>query len=469
MWKVVKVLSLALSFLMLMSIACFADESVEEYELLEEYYDYRDFVPEDDTRDEWGITYQVHLASPEFDRFYKDGDAEAGLAEIVKAGEVYVNGYRIPYVQEDGSYSTTDFVINGGQNVWQVDEENDLWAWQAHQYWKWEGGPMGDLGNVPGYVSGQPVPFETAIMLYVRYMGNVRGQAVRLLAKPGEDYVSRIEFTRVDTSILSEIEENDDGTVCLRGATGSRPYLRPLEGAASPEPGEDERDYAICFPADNVDPALQPGDGVVFYELNGKGWCADRAMEIRGCLIENTDEGEQPDHHPYIDYEGERFPVWDSLADKVGAFNFTQFIKGYRRTDQFANETEVSMWCSCDAPLPFAFSYPVDTAVEALAHAVEYTRAFADELEVSEDGSDVPTTKQWVPQEAMDTFRDELANAEELLAQAEETPEDILVSFAIADEIGALGNAFGGREGNVGPGANNSLGIAGSAEPGTMK
>lgn len=438
-------LFLALTLLLGLAAPAFAAEETapEGYTLLTTITNYEDYIAADDTRGEWELIYQVNLASKEFAQFYKDGDAEAGLAEIIKAGEVYVNGYQIPYVKEDGSYSVTDFKINGQSNVWQADAENDLWGWQLHMYYQYDGGPMGALSGIEGFVSGQAVPFETAITYYVKYLGNIRGQALKLYAKAGESTVSRIEATRLDTSIVGGVVNNGDGTVTLNGTDGK----------------------AIqTFKSENFDASIQAGDGVIFWEENDTGWIAKRGYAITSYLVENLAD----DHSPWIYVNGENASTEDSLADKEMAegYRHTQFIRGYRRTRQFDDKTVVTMWSSTPDGYGFAFTYPESSARGALEYAVKYTGDYAATLKVSADGSDVAATDLWVTKDAMDTFNTALASAKALLADSI-GKTDAATVFAYNEMILTLADAFGGKEGNKGPGANNSVGIFGSAQPGT--
>ena len=408
-----------------------------------------------------GKTY-VHIASlpgfnggaltdDEFSKYFKDGDAEAGINEIVKNGLVFCNGQRIPYVLPDGSYSSTEMRLGTGhEGVWQEEDNDEGWAWFAHVQRRYNE-DMWLPSLEPDFEPGRLLSLQEAGFMFVKYLMHISGQTVELYAEEGTDYAGLITTTFYQVTLIHDYTK-EDGFVHFTAMDNNNLKC----------------DLAVDFPQENVDPSIKPEDMIVYWNDEQTGWHAIRAVSRSGFLIENTDPND-PDayKHPYfLTVDGQMLTTGDSFVGKdlKEAFTHTQFMRGHRRTDQYNFEYPVIMWSSNENPDTSVGFTRGDNARPALEHAVAYCEDAVKDIVVSEDGTDVPTDVLWVPQEAMDAFNARLAEAKAMLEEGTAT------NFEYDEMLINLANDFGGVEDKYStlPFRPNPLGVMGSAEPGTM-
>jgi len=383
---------------------------------------------------------------PQFDQYFREGNAEDGVRAIVKAGNVFVNGQQIPYIQEDGTLSAEELVVGGDPMLWQVDGG---WAWKAHIQRQWNDAFFMPSAE-PGFVAGTPLELEEAAFMLAKHIAYMVGQTVELYAEPGDDFASVISTTYYNSTLVGDVQ-TENGIVHVFGADG--------------------QDIGIEFPEENFDPAIQPEDMMVYWLDSVQGWMAKRASSAVGRLVENTDpEDEEANKHPFFLPEGETelITTGDSYIGKSfpEAFRHTQFIRGERRTDQYNNEDEVIiMWSSDDGEDHVIGFTRGDGAPAALAHAVAYAEEVTKDIVVSEDGSDVPADQYWINPEAWDAFQETLSEAKAMVEGG--TASNLACDQMIFD----LGNVLGGTEDlhSNGPLKMNPLGVMGSMEPGAME
>lgn len=383
------------------------------------------------------------LIDPQFDAYFAEGSAEAGVRAISKAGNVYVNGQQIPHTLDDGTVAPEALVVNGENAIWQVEGG---WAWKAHLQRQWDDGFF--MPRVEeNYVQGAPVDLETAAYLYTKHIAYMIGQTVEFYALPGETTCSLISTTYLTSTMVGDIVR-DGGTVTVLGTDGSEKGV---------------------FAAENFDDSIQVDDMMIYWEDGVKGWTAKRAFVQVGVLVENTD----PDNpnaikEPYFLENGAADPITtgDSYIGKSfgEAFRHTQFIRGERRTDQYNNENEVIYMWSSDSGADHVIGFTRgEGAYDALVHAVAYAEEVTANVVVSADGTDVDPDKFWVPEDIWTPFAERLAEAKAMIEAADSS------NVAYDEMIFALGNVLGGTEdlNSNGPMKMNPLGVIGTMQPGT--
>ena len=77
----------------------------------------------------------------------------------------------------------------------------------------------------------------------------------------------------------------------------------------------------------------------------------------------------------------------------------------------------------------------------SLRTALAEARARKSEVKVSTDGSDIPTTEEWAPEEAHTEFQDAIAKAEGILRDADKDTEQSVIDSAVSD-LNAAMNKF---------------------------
>ena len=383
------------------------------------------------------------LIDPQFDQYFVEGSAEAGVHAISKAGNVFVNGQQIPGVQADGTVSPEKLVVNGEDAIWEVEGG---WAWKAHLQRQWDDGFF--MPRVEeNYVQGAPVDLETAAYLYTKHIAYMIGQTVDFYALPGETTTSLISTTYLTSTMVGEIVK-DGNTVKVLGTDGSEKGV---------------------FAIENFDENIAVDDMMIYWEDGVKGWTAKRAYVQVGRLVENTDpNNDNAIKEPFFLENGasEAITTGDSYIGKSfgEAFRHTQFIRGERRTDQYNNEDEVIyMWSSDELPNHVIGFTRGEGAYKALVHAIAYAEVTTKDVVVSADGTDVEADKFWVPEDIWTPFAEKLTEAKAMAEAAASS------NVEYDEMLFALGNVLGGTEdlNSKGPMKMNPLGVVGTMLPGT--
>ncbi len=383
------------------------------------------------------------MTENQFDSYYAEGSAEAGIKAISKAGQVYVNGQQIPYADSNGQASKDALAVNGQDIMWQVDGG---WAWSIHKQRSWD-----DTFFTPrvetGFEAGKPVALEAAAFLLTKHLSFIKGQTVELYAEPGSEKVALISTTMLTSTSVSKVETTNGVTHFTRAGGDA---------------------LGIDFPAGNVDPAIKAGDMMIYWQDGEKGWMAKRAMAVSGRLIENTDPNNSDAiKQPYFLPDGatENIGAGDSLIGKnfEEEFRHTQFIRGHRRTDQYAVTESLIMWSSDEGENHVIGFTRGDSALAALKHAIVYAEETTKDVCVSKDGSDVPANQYWVTGEIWESYAEKLAEAKKM------ANEGTAGNFAYDKMLFELGNVLGGTEdlNSTSPLKMNPLGVVGSMAAGT--
>ncbi|MCC8099341.1 MAG: hypothetical protein LIO78_04645 [Clostridiales bacterium] len=390
------------------------------------------------------------LLDEQFAQYYEGGDIEAGLRAITDAGNVYVNGIRIPYTTESGEPSVTEMVVNDECYIMQQDEG---WIWMTHITRQWD-----DAFNMPylegeeDYVPGEYLSLEDATFKYTEYLAIFCGQTVDLYAEVGSEYASLITTTMLSSAMVDSMETVDGVTTYY--------YT--------------DGEVIVQVAEENADDTIQVDDIMLFWnEFEGETetWYSRRAVSYYGILIENTDpDNDNADHEPYFQANGsdELMTTGDSEVVKnlAECYRRTQYIRGHRRTDQYNYEGEVIMWCTNESPdTVIAFTRTKDSAYGALEHAIAYAEETTKDIVVSVDGSDVASDTYWVTEDIWNEYEEGMAEAKAVLESADSTANDY------NEMVLEVANVLGGTEDlySSSPLKMNPLGVIGTMALGTME
>ncbi len=371
------------------------------------------------------IENKENVPLTEYAEYFSGEDTEAAIKEIVASGEVYVNNYQIPVAGEDGSVSETDYRINGEQAIWQA--EDGQWGWHAQKLYAYDMPMLADMEE--GFEAGAYVDFETAEYLFTKYLSALEGQTVRLYAKEGEEYASRIETMSVTSAILCAVEGEGDELVLI-GTDG-----KPLTDAGAGE---------LTVKAENIE-GYSAGqtdiDSMIVYWRDNSyddSWVVISADANYGTLIETEDY-----HKPLWKPEGseDTFDISECLIGRTGvaeAYRHTQFIRGYRRIGEYALGDTVTMWTLPendylgtigDGCIGF-------TRGDAARAALENGVAYAEEAVAAVDTSEID-------QEIMDAYQGSLEAAKAALD--DDTTKNLVMDELIIELANTLGGTEGGR------------------------
>jgi len=385
----------------------------------------------------WEDQQGVAITDSIFDKYFIGNNAKSGITELLNEGQVYMNGAALPYMQGDGTYSTTDYQKNKQDALWQ--EKDGSWSYYAHIYW-----------------NGKNMKFEDARMAFLEGISQIRGQTMEFHDDNGDGKTDRITTTFYDSALISRVEKSADGnTVSLYGME---------DGAAKGDAIAFTSTVPAVFPADSVDSAITAGSMVMYWYDAQSGWQIQRAVPHYGKLVESSYNIKEP----YWKEEGTSGLVLstDTLSDKSyipEAFRHTQFIRAYRRTDQYDNDSDIIMWTT---PTGYAFGFTYgDNAYNALAYAFNFTQQQVFNVKVSLNGSDIAPTQYWVKPDIFTAYTDALTKTYTMLQS--KNASDLEAATMLYD----LGNVYGGTEdlNSTSPFKMNPYGVIGSIQMGSGK
>lgn len=286
------------------------------------------------------------------------GDAAKGVADLVAAGAVTVNGAAV---------NGEDVYINGAKALWK--NEDGTWSWKTH------------IMN-----HGENVSYEQASVDFVWGLSKLRGPSYTLTLADGK--VTKIDFIIYDGAFAETVTRGDQYTtvtICGPEGDGSMNRARPDE---------------INFPNELVEAdskGTMPSDQcLVLYWKDAEGWHLRRADSKKVTVV--VDEYSATDSLANLEYS----MSWNRPTQPIKALGWIG-----------ADAMEMIQWFYCDgivsaishADAKAALPAAIETAKEALASAV-----------VSKDGSDVAKGEMWVTQEYHDTFAQAIADAEAAVA-----------------------------------------------------
>ncbi len=369
------------------------------------------------------------LTDSDYADYFSGDDSSEAIMDIVKSGNVYVNGYQIPYLTDDGDASTEELTVDGQKMMWLDGGSGyETWYWNAQKMWQGSGRDL-----------------TTTAYDFTINLGYREGEKIKLYAKEGEDTASLIEFTIIDTALVTGVDkDSSDDTVTI---------------TTTSETDDGDTTATVEVASDQFDSDIAVGDIVILTDDAKTGLSAKKATAVTGRLVE-TDDIKNPqwlatDSDKAVDFS-------DGLIDRSHVPEYarnTQFIRGQRRLNLYDYDSDIIMWqTSTGYSIGFTRG---DAAKGALEYGINYAESQTSGVVVSADGSDVSSDTYWVTQDIWDAYQTELATAKALLE------DDSATNLDYDAEILNLANALGGTE-DVGQDfVQNPLGVIGSMQKGT--
>lgn len=344
-------------------------------------------------------TYACDLSifDASFDEYF-EGSAEAGVEALLNEGKVYINGLAIP---GEAEY----YAMNGADAIWQ--EESGNWSWRNFPW-------------VSSERTGEET-FEEARKNFLNGVTTARGMRADFLAETGNDTVDAISISIVNSALVDEIIENEDGsyTIAAISATAS---------------------------GENYDTSIEVGDIIIYWE-DGDGMHIEQAIAEEG--IYHYIIGDPLDDAALMDLiDGEEFIDARMGRTIQSGCRPNQFAQVLERFDIQDNEM-IGWWTSTHYLI--GLTRTEESARATLEEAIEKAEAGTEGIVVSEDGSDVAGDVYWVDSEVWGAFEEKLAEAKEMLSDeaATSTQMDQMLS-ELADAYGsetALGDHMSGTKG----------------------
>lgn len=248
--------------------------------------------------------------------------------------------------------------------------------------------------------------------------GIVAGLEVRFWDTNGDGYTDLIDADYLQGVTIDTITENTNGTYSIYRGDIDTANKTPYEGTIFDGDLFDGAGPAIL--ASNFDNAIAVGNVALFWYGNN-GWAMKRAQDIAGLFVDGADHTSY-DVSGVVYGDAMRFSR-DNLPISNRPGEFTDAQKYFKFTNDSAAGLNVSLWL---VPLTNTTEYggPVGMTSDGnsatfLSRAVTQAQALLANVTVSTDGSDVPSTQEWVTQAAYTQLDDAIARANASLASAD--------------------------------------------------
>jgi hypothetical protein len=332
------------------------------------------------------------------DKYFKGG-VEVGLEALLNAGQVYVNGIKVPA-------KPAKYYMNGMPAIWKNADGH--WTWQAH-----------DKLNIDNIDHNGDYSFKFARRHFILAVSGLRGMTTAIWAKPGQTVACKVTFTAWSACQVEKIVVTRHGTTRVWGV--------PIDATSYNTDGGPNDKEPRTIPTANFDKKIRVGD-TVLYRRDSSGWHMKRCVPVRG-LMTATDT----------------FNITVNGVTRSDALIVRYNMQAGSRPGQFISATNdlglanipVTLWNTNTG-------YVVGISRMAYAPAGLYAAlAYVDAqmagktVVASDDGSDVFAGTYWVTQDVLDAYNAAQSTAESVF-------QDPLASNAQMDAATqALGAAFG--------------------------
>jgi hypothetical protein len=343
-----------------------------------------------------------------FDAYFKGGAAD-GVAALLEAGAVYVNGIKVPATEDE----TVSYEVNGLSCLYKTASG---WGYNVHKT-----------------TSANNLSFKNARLGFIQTISTVRGHTSTLTLN-GEGRAAKIDATSVEAARVADIIVYNESTTIDRGNFA-------LEtNRVRPDVNN------VIFHSSKVDPAIEVGD-VAIYWFGEDGWNLRRAVPVTGALAKDakTNEFVIGGKDSRIESNVSRYNLFDANRP-------TQFFTAYSRLG--LGDVPVISWCT-DTGHPIGFTYGnKKEAQKALTLAIKNATAAKEGVVVSADETGVAAGKKWVTRQAMDEYDAAIGAAQKVRNDNLSSSMDLdRAIYDLSLALGASGNKPSGFIGSQGEGS----------------
>lgn len=319
------------------------------------------------------VNTRTPITDSSFDQYFGGKTAADGVKDLLNKGAVYINGRQVPYLQDNGEYSSELYLVNGFTALERLKNEDTgayYWRWDLHASVR---------GNTNNDSRTEKEQFDAARLAMIEGASVLLGFTTELVGNP----VSKIMFTVKSSAQVTEVSIDGD-TAVIKGTehNGSRGYGTDLT--------------ADTFPVENVTGDIKSGDLVLFWqdERDGNaGWNIERAIPVSGKLTGDDDYGDKDDLTLDFIINDERIPQAVLRRDGLAiAVRPSQFLEEHLKNEK--QDYPVLAWTT-DTGHIIGISYEVADKT-ALGGAIKAAQAAMAGIVVSDDGYDVWTTQKWM-------------------------------------------------------------------------
>lgn len=325
------------------------------------------------------INYTAIITDSGQDKYFKEGNALEGVEAILNAGNYYVNGYQVPRTEEECGDA---FVIMGYDKLYKTEN-----GWAAENNKR--------TGTT----------FEDARLGMVEALSRTTGLPVYIYDTDGDGYADRIDSVFYAVAVADHIIENGDGTISID--RGDFPLTKTNLDVNT-----------VKFPIQNVDPTIQEGDLVMYWQDAEDGWKLERELGMTGYLTDAAD-------HQYYVFNDEK------IID--GMHNPKASIYVGSRPGQFSNahlafgfeDVEITFWVTTEGTsdgrqVASGFTRG-ENSTECLERAIAYCENVRKDVVTSTDGDGLDAGTKWIPAEKMVEYYNAIDAAKAVLADENAT------------------------------------------------
>lgn len=341
----------------------------------------------------------ANVTATEYDQYFEQGSALEGVEAVIAASQFHINLWAIPGTE--AAFQNVSQCSSSGYLVNQVP-----WLYYNTTTASWWGGYEAET---------EANSYEDAALSVVTSL--VAGLEVRLWDTTGDGYTDLIDADYLEGVTVDTITRNTNGTYSVYRGNIDIDNKTPYEGTIFDGDLFDDAGPAIL--AANFDTTIAAGDVALFW-YGPNGWAMKRAQEVVGLFIDGAD-------HTYYDVGGVQYDdalrfSRDNLFISNRPGEFTDAQKFFNFMNDSAAGLNVSLWLvpvtnttEHGAPIGMT-SGDSNNSRAFLGRAVSQAQAQLDNVTISSDGSDVPSTQEWVTQAVYTQLDDAIARADSSLA-----------------------------------------------------
>jgi hypothetical protein len=342
-------------------------------------------------------TDAANVTANEYDQYFEQKSALEGVEAVIAASQFYINLWAIPGTE--AAFQNVSQCSNSGYLVNEVP-----WLYYNTTTASWWGGYEAET---------EADSYDAAALSVVTSI--VAGLEVRFWDTNGDGYTDLIDADYLEGVTVDTINKNANGTYSVYRGNIDVANKTPYEGTIFDGDVFDGAGPPIS--AANFDTNIASGDVALFW-YGPNGWAMKRAQEVVGIFIDGADHTSY-DVGGVIYDDAMRFSR-DNLFISNRPGEFTDAQKFFKLTNDSAAGLNVSLWL---VPVTNTTEYgaPIGMTSDSnsrafLASAVAQAGSQLADVSISTDGSDVPSTQEWVTQAVYTQLDDAIARANLSLA-----------------------------------------------------
>lgn len=345
-------------------------------------------------------TDAANVTAAEYDQYFEQESAIEGVEAIISSSQFYINLWAIPATE--AAFQNVSECLDYGYLVNQVP-----WLYYDNTTASWWGGYEAET---------EAESYEAAALSVVTSI--VAGLEVRFWDTNGDGYTDIIDADYVQGVTVDTVTKNTNGTYSVYRGNIDVDNKTANEGTIFDGDLFDGSGPAILDA--NFDTAIAAGDVALFW-YGPNGWAMKRAQEVAGLFIDGAD------HTSYeiggVIYEDAMRFSRDNLFISNRPGEFTDAQKFFKLTNDSAAGLNVSLWLvpvtnTTENGAPVGITSGSNSRA-FLTSGVAQAQAQLDGVAVSSDGSDIPSSQEWVTQEVYAQLGDAIARANQSLSLAD--------------------------------------------------